>query len=214
MSCSAMVSGLHSCHENPGAAEPPPSGPHALGSLHHAGLDKLPALTSRRSCRCGQPAGCPLGPGARLRVAHRLVVRRQALGAVAADAAQHCTAHAMAMPDSNGPGQVRAKTVARIWDRGLLRAAVGRCQPDSAMLSATCDGERGRWLTRRSDTRYSRQGRCGLARPLYLAGVAQHAERPSRLRRAELAPTRQGPAKVSEIGTYSARLVRTKRAGQ
>jgi hypothetical protein len=26
-----MVSGLHSCHENPGAAEPPPSGPHALG---------------------------------------------------------------------------------------------------------------------------------------------------------------------------------------
>jgi hypothetical protein len=36
-------------------------------------------------------------------------------------------------------GQVRAKTVARIWDRGPLRAAVGRCQPDSAMLSATCD---------------------------------------------------------------------------
>ena len=31
--------------------------------------------------------------------------------------------------------------MARIWDRGPLRAAVGRCQPDSAMLSATCDGE-------------------------------------------------------------------------
>jgi hypothetical protein len=45
------------------------------------------------------------------------------------------------MPDSNGPGQVRAKTVARIWDRGPLRAAVGRCQPDSAMLSAFCNGE-------------------------------------------------------------------------
>ena len=129
---------MHSCHENSGAAEPPPSGPHALGSLHDAGLDKPPALTSRRSWRCGQPAECPLGPGATLRVAHRLVVGRQALGDVAADAVQHCTAHTMAMPDSNGPGAGEGEDCGTYLGQ---RAAVGRCQPDSAMLSATCDGE-------------------------------------------------------------------------
>ena len=39
-----MGSGLPSCHENLGAAEPPPFGQRALGSLHAAGLDKPAAF--------------------------------------------------------------------------------------------------------------------------------------------------------------------------
>lgn len=41
-----------------------------------------------------------------------------------------------------------------------------------------------------------------------------HAGRPSRIRLAELAPTRPGPPKLNEAGTYSARFVRTERSSR